>query len=227
MRFKHLITCLLYLSLAVPCFSQQETIPNELFYIKIWDFTSRCNVNTYNVFTKSLDDYYIDYSDEDAIVYNIFQNSIPAPGNVQEAIYLDPVIRKKAIGNLLDSSFGDKRSRCYNLNWLKIRHYVFQSGTSMYVYPSDHRKLIISVYLIKAEFHEIPISCLQIFSSIKQYIPDNMQSSNTYIFDRFEYVELIKMQDYDVDTVEKCIRFQYRPSVRFEWSDDPLKSSQP
>ncbi len=218
---------MLYISIIVHCFPQQTTAPDKLFYIRISDvnYESKTRVNIYRVFTKSLDDYYIDYSNEDSIVYNIYQNSIPAAGNILYPIYLDSVMRKNTIGDLSDSSFGFQRGELFFLNWYLIKQKEYQGCTPLYIRLSNQRKITIYIYLIKAEFFEIPISCLQIDRSIMKYLSDKIQSLNTFIFDSFEYVEPIELLESDIDTVEKCVRFQYRPRVRYEWSDTPLEKT--
>ncbi len=227
MRLKYLTTCLLYLSMVVHCFPQQSARPDKLFCISIWDVNYKSNerVSIHNVFVNNLNDFHIDYSNEDSIVYSIYKNSIPAAGDFKKPFYLDSVMRKNIIGDLSDSSFEIRRNELFFLNWYKINQIECQNSTPLYVYPSNSRKLIVDIYLIKAEFFEIPISCLRIYRFVKKYLPDKMQSSNTFILDSFEYVEPIEMLDSDIDTVEKCVRFQYRPRVRYEWSDTPLEKT--
>lgn len=214
---------LYFLLMASPyyCFPQQTIQQDSMFCLTLTDVNlkSKQRYTFHYLYVSKLSDFYIDYSNEDSLFYNIYRKAVPAANNFKYMFVMNPFIQECINdSSLLDYDY--QKSIKYFRNMKLILDDEMEDGKSLHINISDSRRLVIShLFFVKSVFHTIPLRCIRAYKNIKKYYPEDKLPSHTYIFNKFYYVESIELLPSDIDTVAKHVRFSYRPRIRFEWND--------
>lgn len=220
MKWK-LILYFLLMALTYDCFPQRATQQDSMFCLTLIDVNlkSKQRYTFHYLYVSDLSNFYIDYSNEDSLFYNIYRKAVPAAHDLKYMFVMNPLIQECINdSSLLDYDY--QKSIKYYRNMKLILDDEMEDGKSLHINISDSRRLVIShLFFVKSVFHTIPLRCIRAYKNIKKYYPEDKLPSHTYIFNKFYYVEPIELLPSDIDTVAKHVRFSYRPRIRFEWND--------